>query len=89
MFLDKFLHNTELPVLAGSGAVSHEDALEQARRQYDEFAERRRLQAEAEADTRYMDDLRTSAQTLETERKKQPTKKKRKPGSEGKKSLNS
>jgi hypothetical protein len=38
--------------------------------QYDAFAERRRLEAEAAAQTRYLDDLRTSAKMLEAEREK-------------------
>jgi len=69
-FLDKFLSDTELPVLIGPGTVSHDDALGWAHEQYDAFAERRRLEAEAEAETRYVEDLRTSAKMLETRRKK-------------------
>ena len=69
-FLDKFLLDTELPVLADAGSVSHEGALAWAQDQYEAFAERRRLQAEADADDRYLQDLRSSAETLETERKK-------------------
>jgi hypothetical protein len=68
-FLDKFLHDTELSVLTGPGAVSHDDALNWANAQYDAFAERRRLEAETEAERRYLDDLRRSAETVETERK--------------------
>ncbi|MCK4627002.1 MAG: virulence RhuM family protein [Phycisphaerae bacterium] len=68
-FLDKFLSDTELPVLIGPGTVSHDDALGWAHEQYDAFAERRRLEAEAEAETRYVEDLRTSAKMLETKRK--------------------
>jgi len=71
-FLDKFLRDTELPVLAGAGAVSHEQALAWAQGQYDAFAERRRLEAEAAAAARYLDDLRASAKALEQERKKKP-----------------
>ena len=71
-FLDKFLRDTELPVLANAGAVSHEDALAWASEQYDAFAERRRLEAEAAAQAQYVDDLRTSAQTLEKQRKQLP-----------------
>ena len=74
-FLDKFLSDTELPVLADAGSVSRDDADSWAYEQYDAFAERRRLAAEAEAEQRYMDDLRKSAKTLESKRKK-PTKKK-------------
>jgi hypothetical protein len=69
-FLDKFLRDTELPVLADAGSVSHEEVLSWVHDQYDAFSERRRLQAEAAAEARYLDDLRTSAKTLEGERKK-------------------
>lgn len=75
-FLDKFLRDTELPVLTGPGTVSREAAVEWAEGQYDAFAERRRLAAEAEAEARYMEDLRTAAKMLEAGRKKQPGKKK-------------
>jgi len=61
---------TELPVLSGPGTVSREEALEWAQEQYDAFVERRRLEAETEAEARYLEDLRTSAQMLETQRKK-------------------
>ncbi|HRT64785.1 MAG TPA: virulence RhuM family protein [Candidatus Hydrogenedentes bacterium] len=67
-FLDKFLRDTELPVLENAGTVSREQALAWATGQYDAFAERRRLAAEAEAERRYLDDLRHSAEKLETER---------------------
>lgn len=69
-FLDKFLRDTELPVLSGSGSVSHEDALSWVYGQYDAFAERRRLEAEAQAEVRYVEDLRSSAESLEKQRKK-------------------
>ncbi len=74
-FLDKFLSDTELPVLVGPGSVSHDEALDWAHRQYDAFAERRRLQAEAQAEARYVEDLRTSAKTIESTRKKPARKK--------------
>lgn len=70
VFLDKFLHDTELPVLDGAGSISHQDAVEHANRQYDAFAERRRGQAEAEAEARYVEDLRASAELLGGERKR-------------------
>jgi hypothetical protein len=66
--LDKFLRDTELPVLENSGTVSRDKALVWVNEQYDAFAERRRLAAEAEAERRYLDDLRNSAEILETER---------------------
>lgn len=72
--LDKFLRDTELTVLIGPGTVSHGNALDWAHRQYDAFAERRRLQAEAQAETRYVEDLKASANALEQQRKKPPEK---------------
>lgn len=68
-FLDKFLTDTELPVLEGAGRISHQDALDHAQREYDAFAQRRRLTAEAEAEKRYIEDLKQSAKTLEGKRK--------------------
>ncbi len=69
-FLDKFLRDTELPVLTHAGSVGHEDALSWAEEQYDAFADRRRLAAEFEAEAGYVEDLRTSARVLETERER-------------------
>ena len=63
-FLDKFLRDTELPVLDNAGKVRQADALDWAQRQYDAFAERRRLEAEQVGDARYLQDLRTTAETL-------------------------
>lgn len=76
-YLDKFLADTELPVLKGLGSVSHEDAIDAAHEQYEAFAERRRLEAEAQAEQQYVEDLHSSAKMLESERKK-PVKKKAK-----------
>jgi hypothetical protein len=64
--LDKFLRDTELPVLAGAGALSHDEALDWAEDQYTTFAERRRLEAEAKGTERYMDDLAATAKLLES-----------------------
>ena len=69
-YLDKFLRETELPVLDHAGKVSREDALAWAGEQYEAFEQRRRLEAEAEAEARYLDDLRGTAQVIETQRKK-------------------
>ena len=71
-FLDKFVRDTELPVLADAGTVSHAQALTWAHGQYDAFAERRRIEAETAAETHYLDDLRASAKALERQRKKKP-----------------
>jgi len=69
-FLDKFLRDTELPVLEGSGTVSQEDSRAWAEAQYDQFAERRRLQAEQAAENQYLEDLQSSAKMLEAGREK-------------------
>lgn len=63
-FLDKFLRDTELPVLDNAGKVSHAEARDWADRQYDAFAERRRLEAEQVAEARYLEDLRSSADAM-------------------------
>jgi hypothetical protein len=76
-FLDKFLTDTELPVLEGGGSISRDAALDWANRQYDAFAERRRIAAEADAEKHYLDDLRESAKSLETTRQRNPKAKKR------------
>jgi hypothetical protein len=83
-FLDKFLRDTELPVLSGPGMVSRNEALEWAEGQYDAFAERRRLETETEVEERYVEDLRTSAKMLETRRKELPAKKRKSPKSQKK-----
>ena len=69
-FLDKFLKDTDLPVLEGSGSVSREDAISWAETQYGAFTERRRLEAEKAAEERYLDDLRSSAKAFDDSRKK-------------------
>ena len=66
-------------MLADAGTVTHEEALSWANTQYDAFTDRRRLESEAAAETQYLDDLRTSAKTLEAERKKLPDAKKKRP----------
>lgn len=62
--LDKFLRDTELPVLDNAGTVRHADALDWAHGQYDAFAERRRLEAEQAAEARYVEDLRSAAEAV-------------------------
>ena len=70
LFLDKFLRDTELPVLEGAGAVSQDDARAWAELQYDAFAERRRLQAEQAAEKQYVEDLQSAAKALTATRKR-------------------
>ncbi len=69
-FLNKFLRDAELPVLENSGSVTHDEASTWACEQYDAFSERRRLEAEAVAEGRYLDDLWDSARIVEADRKK-------------------
>jgi len=69
-FLDKFLNDVELPVLENAGSVKHQQALDFANEQYDQFAEKRRLEAQQEADQHYIEDLKKSAETLKRNRKK-------------------
>jgi hypothetical protein len=66
--LDKFLRDTELPVLSGTGSMSHEEAIDWAEGQYTEFAARRRVEAETKGEDRYVDDLAATAKFLEGER---------------------
>jgi len=73
IYLDKFLRDTELPVLARAGTVARDDAQDWARDQYEAFSERRRLEAEAEAEKRYLADLQATVRALETKRKKPST----------------
>lgn len=75
-FLDKFLGDTELPVLKGTGYVSQEDSRSWAEAQYDSFADRRRIEAEQAAERQYIDDLKAAAKALETGRKTFPAKRK-------------
>lgn len=63
--LDKFLADTELPVLTTAGRISQEVALRRANEEYDAFADRRRFEAEAAAEARYLDDLTAAAKLLE------------------------
>ena len=69
-FLDKFLADVELPILDHAGSVSREDAIDFASTQYDQFAEKRRLEAQERADRNYIEDLKNSAETLKRNRKK-------------------
>jgi hypothetical protein len=72
VFLDKFLRDTDLPVLDDAGSVSHGQALAWAHRQYDAFAEQRRVEAETRAEARYLEDLRESARAVESLRRTSP-----------------
>jgi hypothetical protein len=75
-FLDKFLRDTELPILTHAGSISREDALSWSEEQYTAFTERRRLEVERTAEAQYLEDLRNSARIVEGTRKKPATPKK-------------
>ena len=68
-FLDKFLADVELPVLEASGTTSHRQALDFANEQYDQFAEKRRLEAQQQAEQGYVEDLKKTAEIVQRARK--------------------
>jgi hypothetical protein len=70
VFLDKFLADVELPVLENAGGVKHQQAMDYASEQYDRFAEKRRMEAQQQADQNYIEDLKHSAQLLSQKRGK-------------------
>ena len=72
--VDKFLGDVELPVLNNAGAVSRDAALEFATEQYDQFAEKCRIEAQQKADQHYIYDLKKSAEVLKHQRKKEKRK---------------
>jgi hypothetical protein len=71
IFLDKFLIDNELPVLEGAGRISHEKAKELAEREYSGFERSRRQDNEADAEEKYLEDLRSSIKLVAARRKKQ------------------
>lgn len=73
-FLDKFLADVELPILQGAGHISHQQALKLAHQQYDRFAEKRRRQAEQQAEQNYVNELQATAKTLARQRGKKGAK---------------
>ncbi len=68
-FLDKFLADVELPVLESPGKTSHKQAVGFANEQYDQFAEKRRLEAQHKAEQSYVDDLKKTAELVQRARK--------------------
>jgi hypothetical protein len=69
-FLNKFLIDVELPVLENAGSISRKTALQSANFQYDQFAEKRRQEAQQKADQNYIEDLTQTAKTLTRDRRK-------------------
>ncbi len=73
VFLDKFLRDTELPVLDGAGSISQDDARSWAEAQYGAFAERRRIESEQAAEKQYIEDLKSAVKIVGAEKKKPPS----------------
>ncbi len=69
LFLDKFISDVELQVLGNTSSVSRDKALEVANKQYDQFADKRRIEAQTKADQNYIEDLKNSAEVLKRNRK--------------------
>jgi hypothetical protein len=67
-YLDKFLKDNDLPVLEGAGNISHDQARVLAETAYDQFEQRRRSQTEAEAETRYLEDLQSGVKLVAARR---------------------
>jgi hypothetical protein len=70
VLLDKFLHDNELPVLATAGSISHEKAVLIAEKQYELYANQRRADEEEKAESRYLEDLKTTVKAVAAKRKK-------------------
>ncbi len=62
--LDDFLRFNERRVLDNSGTVSREDAGRRAHDEYGKFQERRRIQADEEAERRHLEEIRRTIQSL-------------------------
>ncbi len=69
-FLDKFLMDNELPILYGSGKITHNEAKELAENAYNEFELRRRKAIEDEAEAKYLADLTKATKLVSARRKK-------------------
>jgi len=69
-YLNKFLTDNELPMLEGTGAISHERAKEVAETAYQQFEQNRRSRIEKEAEARYVDDLNKSVKLVSNRRTK-------------------
>ena len=69
-YLDKFLLDNELPILEGTGKISHEQAQAKAEEQYQAFEQKRRAQTEAEAEGRYLEELSQATKAVAARRKK-------------------
>jgi hypothetical protein len=69
-FLDKFLMDNELPILYGSGKITHNEAKELAENAYNEFELRRRKAIEDDAEAKYLADLTKATKLVSARRKK-------------------
>lgn len=62
--LDDFLRFNERSVLDNAGSVSHDAAERPAHREYDQFQERRRIEAEQEAERRHLEEISETIRSL-------------------------
>jgi hypothetical protein len=62
--LDDFLRFNERAVLDNSGSVSHDAAERHAHREYDQFQDRRRIEAEQEAERRHLEEISETIRSL-------------------------
>jgi hypothetical protein len=70
LYLNKFLHDNELPILDGAGSISHAQAKALAEESYDNFEQRRRAENEADASASYLEDLNQTSKLVAARRKK-------------------
>ncbi|MDD2229633.1 MAG: virulence RhuM family protein [Candidatus Cloacimonetes bacterium] len=70
LYLNKFLHDNELPILDGAGSISHAQARALAEESYDSFEQRRRAEKEHEAEAKYLEDLNQTSKLVAARRKK-------------------
>ncbi len=69
-YLGKFLSENDLPILDNPGRVSHQEAVSHAEKQYMEFESKRRELTEKEAESKYLEDLKSSVKLVAAKRKK-------------------
>lgn len=62
--LDDFLRFNERDVLAGAGSVSHDAAERHANSEYEQFIERRRVEADQEAERRNLEEINETIRSL-------------------------
>ncbi|MDD2228781.1 MAG: virulence RhuM family protein [Candidatus Cloacimonetes bacterium] len=69
-YLTKFLTDNELPIMEGSGSISHQEAKEQAETHYQAYEQKRRIEKENEAEAKYFENLNQATKHVAAKRKK-------------------